>query len=99
MSGWLIKDSNDNVRFTVPAATVIPAERGDRHLLHRVRGCQPGADGDSARLFHGATLVDGFTWGPAAATTFSRCAGGRGSSDVGPKVLPNVCLAVTSLAG
>ena len=59
-------------------------------------------DADSARLFHGATLIDSHDWAAPAATTWSRCPDSAGAfidDAIGTKGLPNACSAVTAWPG
>jgi len=82
VSGWRIKDDNDNRTLTVPAGSVI-APGGylavDVNVSTTAGNFGLGA-ADTARVFlpDGTTLVDSFAWTDHAATTFGRYPNGTG---------------------
>jgi lamin tail-like protein len=90
ISGWVVKDSTNNVRGTVAAATTLAP--GAYYVV------EAGSFGDSdqARLFLPDTTTQvgaTYTWTTPAHGTYSRCANGTGAFvDVTPsKNAANVC--------
>lgn len=83
IGGYVFKDSNDSNSYTIPAGTTIPA--GGYYVLNEViQGVGQFNFGlgtpDSARLFDSlGVLVDSYSWGPHATTTYGRCPNGTGA--------------------
>ena len=81
IGGYVIKDSDNGHAFTIPAATIIPA---DGYYVANVDSGPGGfglGSGDSARLFAPANLVtpiDSYSWASHAAATYGRCPDGTG---------------------
>ncbi|WP_127473348.1 lamin tail domain-containing protein [Microbacterium sulfonylureivorans] len=73
-SGLMIRDSEDDHTFTVPAGTTIAP---GAYLVVDTLGYGLGG-GDSVRLFDGSTLLDAYSWTAHAAHTYGRCPDPRG---------------------
>ena len=98
ISGWVVKDSTNNVRGTVAAATTLAP--GAFHVIDAANF----GDVDDARLFLPDTTTQVGTtyhWDAPAHGTYSRCPEGTGNFvDVTPsKGLPNVCGSVDPWPG
>ncbi len=96
VSGLQVKDSDDTHVYTIPAGTSIAA--GSYLVLDQATFGFGLGDPDSVRLFavDGATLIDSYSWTGHAATTYGRCADGRGDFAVtasATKGAPNDCAA------
>jgi hypothetical protein len=79
LAGYIVKDNDNTHVYTLPASATIPA--GGFYVVEEADlGFGLGANGEMARLFtpDGATIVDSFTWGPHAVTTYGRCPDGTG---------------------
>lgn len=80
VSGWFVRDDNDERTLTIAPDTVIPAGG----FLAVDVDVDPNGFGlgkaDAARIFtaDGVTLVDSFSWTMHPATSFGRCADGTG---------------------
>lgn len=96
VSGLQLKDSDDSHVYTIPAGTSIAA--GAYLVLDQATFGFGLGEPDSVRLFaaDGTTLIDSYSWTGHAATTYGRCADGRGDFAVtasATKGAPNDCAA------
>src|SRR5690349_7727720 len=73
ISGFVIKDSDDNNAFTVPAGTFLAAN--GYYLLETEKAGFGLGKSDAARLYAGGVLIDSYAWTSHAATTYGRCGG------------------------
>ena len=101
IGGYILKDDNNANTFTIPPGTTIAA--GGFYAADVDPDFGLGAI-DQARFFKpdGVTLIDQFSWGAHASTTFSRCpdgSAGISNVEVGTKGLPNACSAGNSWFG
>ena len=82
MSGWIVKDENDDRALALPAGSTIAA--GEYLAIDVNDDANPEGFGlgkaDTARLFadDGVTVIDAFAWDGHAAVTYGRCADGTG---------------------
>ena len=79
VSGYVLKDSNNNRTFAIPAGTSIPA--GGYYAIDVDVGGGFGlGNPDSARVFlpGGVTELDGYSWTDHAPATYGRCTDGTG---------------------
>ncbi len=95
LSGFIIRDDNDNRIDALPAGTVIAAG-GYLVLDENVHFSFGLGAADMARLFapDGVTLVASYSWTSHAGTTYGRCPDGSGefaTTTVGTRGGPNAC--------
>jgi hypothetical protein len=76
ISGWVLKDNQDSSKFTVPSGATLAAGGFRAFDVHSSFGL---GSADSARLYHGSTLVDSFSWTEHSDPSWSRCPDGTGS--------------------
>lgn len=93
ISGYILKDSNDNRTLAVPPGTTLAAGgyfamRVDDPLVGGNFGL---GEADSARVFTpGNAFVDGFDWTAESPTTWGRCPNGTGTVQITSKPSPGV---------
>ncbi|WP_439945978.1 lamin tail domain-containing protein [Streptomyces sp. BBFR109] len=92
VSGWVLKDDDNDHRYTIPSGTTL-APGGFRAFdVHAQFGL---GSSDQARLFlaDGKTQVDSFSWSEHSAPSWSRCPDGTGSFEAAAVTLgaPNAC--------
>ena len=93
ISGYILKDSNDNRTLAVPAGTTLAA---GGYFVQRVDDPLAGGnfglgEADSARVFTpGNAFVDGFDWTAESPTTWGRCPNGTGTVQITSKPSPGV---------
>lgn len=80
VSGWVLKDKNNNDAYQIPANTTVGA--GGYFVLNQAQFVFNFGAADSARLYlfanGGQSLVDSYAWATHAATTYGRCPNGTG---------------------
>src|SRR4029077_17492407 len=81
ISGWVFRDNMNADSSVIPANTTLAA--GAYYVIEEstFTGGWGLGGSDMARLFKpdGTTLVDSYTWTPAAGVTYGRCPNGTGS--------------------
>ncbi|MET9149358.1 lamin tail domain-containing protein [Streptomyces sp. NPDC004042] len=92
VSGWILKDDDNDSRFAIPSGTRLAAGAFRAFDVHAEFGL---GSNDKARLYlaDGKTLVDSFSWSKHSAPSWSRCPDGTGSFKAAALTLgaPNDC--------
>ncbi|MFI9380778.1 lamin tail domain-containing protein [Kutzneria sp. NPDC052558] len=90
VSGWVLKDNQDSSQYTIPGGTTLAAGGFKAFDVHSSFGL---GSSDSARLYHGSTLVDSVSWTQHSNPSWSRCPDGTGAFIQAPLSLgaPNSC--------
>ncbi|MYR58850.1 hypothetical protein GTY54_22285 [Streptomyces sp. SID625] len=92
VSGWILKDDDNDSRFAVPSGTRLAAGAFCAFDVHAEFGL---GSNDKARLYlpDGKTLVDSFSWSKHSAPSWSRCPDGTGLVKAAALTLgaPNDC--------
>ena len=100
VSGWIVRDNDDNEAATVPAGTTLAP--GGFHAIDTdvaTGSTDFGLGGnDQARLFlpDGITLVDSYAWSTHADVTYGRCPDGTGefaTTLASSRAAANICAA------
>ncbi|QUQ68674.1 lamin tail domain-containing protein [Kutzneria sp. CA-103260] len=76
ISGWILKDNQDSSKYTIASGTTLAAGGFRAFDVHSSFGL---GSADSARLYHGSTLVDSFSWTEHSDPSWSRCPDGTGA--------------------
>lgn len=76
ISGWILKDDQDSSKYQIAAGTTLAAGGFRAFDVHNAFGL---GSADSARLYHGSTLVDSFSWTTHSDPSWSRCPDGTGA--------------------